>query len=399
MFPGPRRFLRRPFHEPLRNRESRRTPRLSRLLRRLSRVRRPQARRRRPTEAPRAARLCRCIPSCAPRPTASFGVFTAAEAAAARATSTPRSSSLTRVRTLGAAAARRLRRPPTTSSARGATDGRASTCDCLCRPARPRPAPRGGQPRVRRAAVGPARPHGQRPTPIRLTDPDSMATRATAYVMSRAPLSDGRGLAQRAGAPHVRGAHARRLRPRVAARGRRRRHGRRPARRADDARRARGRGRGGPRTGPALRRAAGRVALADGRAESPLETRGGCGSSGPGFPTPELQVEIRAGGPAGRASSTRGSTTPAVAVEFDGRVKYTDPWRGRSPERVLWEEKRREDELRAARHPRRPRRRRRPRAADGPTSRRGCGRLLGAPGPAVRRFTATPRAHGVRRTG
>ena len=37
----------------------------------------------------------------------------------------------------------------------------------------------------------------------------------------------------------------------------------------------------------------------------------------------------------------------AVAVEFDGRVKYTDPWRGRLPEQVLWDEKRREDELRA----------------------------------------------------
>ena len=36
-----------------------------------------------------------------------------------------------------------------------------------------------------------------------------------------------------------------------------------------------------------------------------------------------------------------------MAVEFDGKVKYTDPWRGRSPERVLWDEKRREDELRA----------------------------------------------------
>ncbi|MFB2351619.1 hypothetical protein, partial [Priestia megaterium] len=36
----------------------------------------------------------------------------------------------------------------------------------------------------------------------------------------------------------------------------------------------------------------------------------------------------------------------AVAVEFDGRVKYTDPWRGRDPGHGPWEEKRREDELR-----------------------------------------------------
>jgi hypothetical protein len=36
----------------------------------------------------------------------------------------------------------------------------------------------------------------------------------------------------------------------------------------------------------------------------------------------------------------------AVAVEFDGRVKYTDPWRDRTPQQVLWDEKRREDDLR-----------------------------------------------------
>jgi hypothetical protein len=65
--------------------------------------------------------------------------------------------------------------------------------------------------------------------------------------------------------------------------------------------------------------------------------------------------------------------------------------------RVLWEEKRREDELRAldihvvrvtdvdlgAKWP----------AVEG-----HLGRLLGTAGPAVRRFTATPRAQGVRRT-
>jgi hypothetical protein len=37
----------------------------------------------------------------------------------------------------------------------------------------------------------------------------------------------------------------------------------------------------------------------------------------------------------------------AVAVEFDGRVEYTDPWRGRTPQQVVWNEKRRDDELRA----------------------------------------------------
>ena len=93
-------------------------------------------------------------------------------------------------------------------------------------------------------------------------------------------------------------------------------------------------------------RAARAVALADGRAESPLETRGRLRIVGAGLPTPELQVEIRTGGRL-VAVVDAWFDDAAVAVEFDGQVKYTDPWRGRTPERVLWEEKRREDELRA----------------------------------------------------
>jgi hypothetical protein len=137
--------------------------------------------------------------------------------------------------------------------------------------------------------------------------------------------------------------------------------------------------------------------LADGRAESPLETRGRLRIVGAGFPVPELQVEIRTGGRL-VAVVDGWFDEPAVAVEFDGRVKYTDPWRGRSPERVLWDEKRREDELRSLDI-------RVVRVADSDL-RAGwidiesqLGRLLGTPGPAVRRFTATPRAHGMRRTG
>ena len=38
------------------------------------------------------------------------------------------------------------------------------------------------------------------------------------------------------------------------------------------------------------------VSLADGRAESPLETRGRLRIVGAGLATPNLQVEIRAGG-------------------------------------------------------------------------------------------------------
>ena len=89
----------------------------------------------------------------------------------------------------------------------------------------------------------------------------------------------------------------------------------------------------------------------------------------------------------------------AVAVEFDGRVKYSNPWRGRSPEQVLWDEKRREDELRALDirvvrvaeadvHL--------PRWALVEERLRG---LLASPGPAVRRFTAHPRSSGRRRAG
>jgi hypothetical protein len=148
---------------------------------------------------------------------------------------------------------------------------------------------------------------------------------------------------------------------------------------------------------PGAARAVRAAALADGRAESPLETRGRLRIVGAGLPSPELQVEIRAGGR--RVAVVDGwFEEAAVAVEFDGRVKYTDPWRGRSPERVLWDEKRREDELRALDI-------RVVRIADADLGARWTdigthlGRLLRVPGPSIRRFTATPRAHGMRRAG
>jgi hypothetical protein len=87
----------------------------------------------------------------------------------------------------------------------------------------------------------------------------------------------------------------------------------------------------------------------------------------------------------------------AVAVEFDGQVKYRDPWRGRTPERVLWDEKRREDELRALDI-------RVVRVAEADLGGRWARiedrlhALLAVPGPAVRHSTATPRARGVRRS-
>jgi predicted transcriptional regulator of viral defense system len=140
-------------------------------------------------------------------------------------------------------------------------------------------------------------------------------------------------------------------------------------------------------------RAARAVALADGRAESPLETRGRLRLVGAGLAPSGLQVEIRTGTRL-VAVVDAWFEDAAVAVEFDGRVKYTDPWR--EPGHVLWEEKRREDELRALGI-------RVVRIADPdlgarwPGTETRMGRLLAAPGPAQRSFTVRARARGVRR--
>jgi predicted transcriptional regulator of viral defense system len=92
-------------------------------------------------------------------------------------------------------------------------------------------------------------------------------------------------------------------------------------------------------------RAARALGLSDGRAESPLETRGRLALLFAGFPSPELQVEIHDGaGLIGRVDAWYEQA--AVAVEFDGRVKYLDPRDGTTAGEVLWKEKRREDRLR-----------------------------------------------------
>lgn len=86
--------------------------------------------------------------------------------------------------------------------------------------------------------------------------------------------------------------------------------------------------------------------LSDERSESPLETRGRLRILGSGLPPYQLQVEI---------ADDRGVIgvvdgwydDAAVAIEFDGRAKYDRPWSDRSPSEVLWQEKRREDRLRA----------------------------------------------------
>ena len=85
--------------------------------------------------------------------------------------------------------------------------------------------------------------------------------------------------------------------------------------------------------------------LADGRAESPLETRGRLALLFAGLPKPELQVEIHdRAGLIGRVDAWYEEA--AVAVEMDGRVKYVDPRSGSWSGEVLWKEKRREDRMR-----------------------------------------------------
>jgi hypothetical protein len=86
--------------------------------------------------------------------------------------------------------------------------------------------------------------------------------------------------------------------------------------------------------------------MADGRAESPLESRGRLALLASGLPRPELQVKLfDARGFIARVDAWYEEA--AVALEFDGKIKYLEPREGRSPNEILWEEKRREDRVRA----------------------------------------------------
>jgi len=86
------------------------------------------------------------------------------------------------------------------------------------------------------------------------------------------------------------------------------------------------------------------VGLSDGRAESPLETRGRLRFLAAGLPLPELQVDLHdQRGFVGRLDAWYEDA--AVAVEFDGFEKYADPWGDRTPAEVAWREKRREDRV------------------------------------------------------
>ena len=89
------------------------------------------------------------------------------------------------------------------------------------------------------------------------------------------------------------------------------------------------------------------LAFADGRAESPGESRTRLAWHRAALPTPALQCEIfdARGSFVGRVDLAVPAC--AVLVEFDGLIKYGDLLRGKlSPQQVLVNEKRREDALR-----------------------------------------------------
>jgi hypothetical protein len=88
------------------------------------------------------------------------------------------------------------------------------------------------------------------------------------------------------------------------------------------------------------------AAAADGRAESWLETRGRLQFRAAGLPPFVPQVELWVDGRLLKVADGWYDEA-AVAVEFDGRVKFVRPAYGGRPEDVLFDEKRREDALRS----------------------------------------------------
>ena len=93
--------------------------------------------------------------------------------------------------------------------------------------------------------------------------------------------------------------------------------------------------------------AAGRVVrFADGRAESPGESRSRVVIHHAGLPAPDLQVEVRTAD--GRVLGRADFGWDGVIGEFDGRVKYGRLLRpGQHPGDVVYAEKRREESFRA----------------------------------------------------
>jgi hypothetical protein len=139
------------------------------------------------------------------------------------------------------------------------------------------------------------------------------------------------------------------------------------------------------------------VELSDGRAESWLETYGRLVFAALGLPPFVPQVELWVDG---KLLKVVDGWYPeaALAIEFDGRVKYRRPRYGRTPEDELWLEKRTEDTLRSLGV-----RFVRVAAEDLGRGRyaldRQVRRSLATPGPAVRDFRETPRDEGRFRGG
>ena len=100
------------------------------------------------------------------------------------------------------------------------------------------------------------------------------------------------------------------------------------------------------RYAPRLPRAVRAVAAADGRAESWLETKGRLRFRAAGLPPFLPQVELWVDGELVEVADGWYEDA-ALAVEFDGRVKYVRPAYGGRPEDVLFDEKLREDLLRS----------------------------------------------------
>lgn len=98
-----------------------------------------------------------------------------------------------------------------------------------------------------------------------------------------------------------------------------------------------------------IRRARPILEAADGRAESPTESVGRLQLIRLGYDDLVMQPEVVVAG-GKRYRSDLGVPSLRAYVEFDGRTKYTDAAfrSGRTADEVLFDEKRREDELRAA---------------------------------------------------
>jgi hypothetical protein len=97
---------------------------------------------------------------------------------------------------------------------------------------------------------------------------------------------------------------------------------------------------------PGIPRSVRAVALADGMAESWLETWGRLTFAALGLPPFTPQVELWVDGRLLKVVDGW-YTGAALAIEFDGRVKYRRSQFGRTPEEELWKEKRVEDLLRS----------------------------------------------------